>query len=75
MLFDSNFSFEKHVSSICKTAFFHLNNISKLRPKLSMSNAEMLIDAFMNSILDYCNAFLGGCTLNKQTTDGPKHSS
>ncbi len=31
----------------CKTAFFHLKNISKLRPMLSMSNAEILIHAFM----------------------------
>ncbi len=34
---------------------------------LSMSNAEMLIHAFMTSRLDYCNALLGGCSacLNK----------
>ena len=62
MLFDSNLSLESHVSSICKTAFFHLKNISKLRPILSMSNAEMLIHAFMTSRLDYCNALLGGCS-------------
>ncbi len=61
VLFDSNLSFEKHVSSICKTVFFHLKNISKLRPMLSMSNAETLIHAFMTSRLDYCNALLGGC--------------
>ncbi len=29
---------------------------------LSMSNAEMLINAFMTSRLDYCNALLGGCS-------------
>ncbi len=40
VLFNSNLSFDSHVSSICKTAFFHLKNISKLRPMLSMSNAE-----------------------------------
>ncbi len=62
VLFDSNLSFESHVSSICKTAFFHLKNISKLRPMLSMSNAEMLIHAFMTSRLDYSNALLGGCS-------------
>ncbi len=62
VLFDSNLSFESHVSSICKTAFFHLKNISKLRPMLSTSNAEMLIHAFMTSRLDYCNALLGGCS-------------
>uniref|UniRef100_A0A8C1PDB8 Reverse transcriptase domain-containing protein n=1 Tax=Cyprinus carpio TaxID=7962 RepID=A0A8C1PDB8_CYPCA len=60
VLLDSNLSLESHVSSICKTAFFHLKNISKLRPMLSMSNAEMLIHAFMTSRLDYCNALLAG---------------
>ena len=53
MLFDSNLS-----------AFFHLKNISKLQPMLSMSNAEMLIHAFMTSRLDYCNALLGGCSVH-----------
>ncbi len=62
VLFDSNLSFYSHISSICKTAFFHLKNISKLKPMLSMSNAEKLIHAFMTSRLDYCNALLGGCT-------------
>ncbi len=41
---------------------FHLKNISKLRPMLSMSNAEILINAFMTSRLDYWNALLGGCS-------------
>ncbi len=27
-----------------------------------MSNAEMLINAFITSWLDYCNALLGGCS-------------
>ncbi len=29
---------------------------------LSISNAEMLINAFMTSRLDYCNALSGGCS-------------
>ncbi len=68
VLFDSNLFFDSYISSICKTAFFHLKNISKLRPMLSMSNAEILIHAFMTSRLDYCNALFGWlfCTLNKQ---------
>ncbi len=60
--FDSNISFDHHVYSICKTVFFHLKSISKLKPMLSMSNAEMLINAFMTSRLDYYNALLGGCS-------------
>ncbi len=45
-----------------KLFFFHLKSISKLKPMLSMSNAEMLIHAFMTSRLDYYNALLGGCS-------------
>ncbi len=64
VMFDSNQTNARnsHVFSFCKTAFFHLKNISKLRPMLSMSNAEMLIHAFMTSMLDYCNALLGACS-------------
>ncbi len=60
VLFDSNLSFDSHVSSIFKIEFFNLKNISKLRPMLSMLNAEMLIYVFMTSRLDYCKALLGG---------------
>ncbi len=70
VLFDSNLSIDGHVSSIFKTEFFHLKILSKLRPMLSMSNAEMLINAFMTSRLDYCNDLLGGFS-----TDGPQCSS
>ncbi len=63
VVFDRNLLFESHISSICKTAFFHLKNTFKLQPMLSTSNAEMLIHAFMISRLDYCNALLGGCSV------------
>ncbi len=60
-ILDSNLSFENHISLVTKTAFFHLRNIAKLRNMLSVSDAEKLVNAFMTSRLDYCNALLGGC--------------
>jgi len=58
---DSNFSFENHISHVTKIAFFHLRNIAKLQNMLRVSDAEKLVQAFMTSRLDYCNALLGGC--------------
>jgi len=58
---DCNLSFEKHISYVTRTAFFHLRNIAKLRNMLSVSDAEKLVYAFMTSRLDYCNALLAGC--------------
>ncbi len=61
VVLDSSISFENHISHIAKTAFFHLRNIAKLRNMLTVSDAERLVNAFMTSRLDYCNALLGGC--------------
>ncbi len=45
-----------------KLILFYLKNIYKMRPMLSMSNTEMLINVFMTSRLDYYNALLVGCS-------------
>ncbi|XP_028310114.1 uncharacterized protein LOC114467841 isoform X2 [Gouania willdenowi] len=58
--FDPHLSFDNHVTSICKTSFFHLCSISKLRPSLFLPAAEKLVHAFIFSRLDYCNALLIG---------------
>ncbi len=59
VILDSNLSFEKHISNVSKTAFFHLRNIAKLQNMLPVSDAEK--HAFMTSRLDYCNALLAAC--------------
>ncbi|KAI5611110.1 hypothetical protein C0J50_0016, partial [Silurus asotus] len=40
---------------------FHLRNIAKIRNMMSSQDAEKLVDAFVTSRLDYCNALLSGC--------------
>ena len=57
---DPTLTFDTHIKHLCKTSFYHLRNIAKLRPTLSLSDAEKLVHAFVSSRLDYCNALLIG---------------
>ena len=57
---DPQLTFESHINHLCKTSFYHLRNISKLRPILSLSDSEKRVHAFISSRLDYCNALLLG---------------
>ncbi|KAI5619027.1 hypothetical protein C0J50_21420, partial [Silurus asotus] len=40
---------------------FHLRNIAKIRNMMSLQDAVKLVDVFVTSRLDYCNALLSGC--------------
>ena len=60
VIFDSHVNLEKHITNTCKTAFYHLQNIAKIRNCLPQDNAETLVHAFISSELDFCNALLYG---------------
>ena len=58
--FDSNFSMAVHVNKVCKSSFYHLHNLSRIRKYLSQDTLETLVHAFITSRLDQCNALLYG---------------
>ena len=55
---DSHLSMSKHVTSVCKSAFYHLHNIRRIKNYLSWENILTLVHAFITSRLDYCNSLL-----------------
>ena len=58
--FDSTLSLQKHVRTVCKAAFFHINRIWKIRKYLNRSATQALVHAHVLSRLDYCNSLLYG---------------
>lgn len=60
VMFEPSLSFQYHINSLSKLAFFHLRRIVQLRPFISTKDAETLIHAFFSYRLDYFNALFIG---------------
>ena len=45
-----------HVNSVCKSAFYHIRNISRIKKFLSMECTEILVHVFVSSRLDLSTA-------------------
>ena len=56
MLLDCGMSMEQHITEVCKSGFYHLRNIRRIRKYLSKSAATTLVHAFITSRLDYGNS-------------------
>lgn len=67
VIIDSTLSFQSHINSLAKSAFFHLRRIAQLRPFISTKDAETVIHAFVSSRLDYCNALFIGLPVSSIT--------
>ena len=67
-IFDDTMSFEEHVNDLCKTAFYHIRNISCIRPCLSIDSTKTLVHVLVMSRLDHCNSFLYGLLSYLETT-------
>ena len=67
-VFDENMTLESHVTAICKSAFFRIRNIARIKRYLSQANIKTLIHAFVTCKLDHCNSLLIGlpCYLIKR---------
>ena len=58
VIFDTDFSFHKHVSNICKSCFYHIGDLRRIRRHMPLSTAKKIYNALISSRLDYCNSLL-----------------
>ena len=52
----------KHITNICKSAFFYLHNIRSIKKYLHEDSLHTLVHAFITNRLDYCNSLLYGAS-------------
>lgn len=53
VVFDLDLSIKSRVNNVFNTAFFHLRNITKVKPFLNQRDSENLIRAFVSGRLDH----------------------
>jgi len=58
--FDNSLKFNKHISSVIGSSFFHLRLLAKIKTFLSGKSLEVAIHAFITTRLDYCNSIYYG---------------
>ena len=58
VIVDSHLQMSEHVNNVCKSAYFSLRNIGKIRKYINQEECERLVHAFITSKLDTCNSIL-----------------
>lgn len=56
VVFDANLSLAQHVTAICRSCYYHIKDLCRIRRFLSKSVAIKLANALVTSRIDYCNS-------------------
>ena len=62
VLIDSVLTFDDHITHLCRSAFYFLRTVYSIRRYIDESTATMIINSYIYSRIDYCNAILSLCT-------------
>ena len=58
VVFDSDFNFRQHISRVCKSCFYHIRDLRRIRRHISISTVKTISTALISSRLDYRNSLL-----------------
>ena len=62
VIFNKTFSFCWHISAVCSSCFYHMQDLQRIRCHLDLESAKLPATALVSSHLDYCNLLLYGIT-------------
>ena len=60
--FHSEMSLSNHVSSVCKSCFYHIRDLRRIRRFVSKRTLTTFANALVTSRLDYCNSLFSSLT-------------
>ena len=63
VIIDENLTFDVHARACSRACFYHLRLIRQVRPFLDEPAMRQLVQAFVTSRLDYCNALFANSTV------------
>jgi len=56
IIFDSNLSFDKHISGVSRACYYHIRDLRRIRRTLDFDTAHTIATSLVHSKLDYCNS-------------------
>ena len=56
--FDQFLNFDDHITTICRSTYFHIRNIGYITNLLSYNACSTIIHALISCRFDYCNSLL-----------------
>jgi hypothetical protein len=60
VMMDRHLNMQAHISHVCRTCYFHLRNIGRIRKCLTKESAATLVHSLVASRIDYGNSLLYG---------------
>jgi len=58
--FDTALNFDKHISNVCASSYFHIKALRRIRPYIDLPVAKSIASSIVGSRLDYANGALFG---------------
>ena len=62
VVFDGGLNFKKHISLVCRSCYYHIRDLRRLRRCLTSEVSKTIATALVASKLDYCNGLLYNVT-------------
>ena len=56
--FDKDFNLKKHISKVCRSCYYHIRDLRRLRRGLTAAVTKTIATSLVSNKLDYCNSII-----------------